>query len=187
MTYTKAAIAYDSGDLTAAASLAREALAEDPVFLPAMVVLGKAAFFSGDTEGAVSALERAERYSPRSGTASLWLARAYRQAGRDSDARLACRRLLTADPDCVAALRLAADIELDDEEAGAAMAFLDRAAEAAGETGLAFADRAALRWASGNVDGAVRDLEAAVATLPCGSSARAAAETLLERIRESRR
>ena len=67
------------------------------------------------------------------------------------------------------------------------MAFLDRAAETAGETGMAFSDRAALRWAAGDSDGAIDDLSAAAAILPSGSAARGAAEDLLSRIREQRK
>jgi len=185
-TYVKAAAAYDSGELDIASTLAREALDRNKRFQPALVLLGKASYFSGNDGTAIAALERAARSSPRAGAAKLWLARAYRSAGRNNDARRACEQVLSADPENIAALRLASIIALDLEDAGSAMAFLDRAAGAAGETGMAFSDRAALRWAAGDGDGAISDLGAAAAVLPAGSAAREAAEDLLSRIRERR-
>ena len=180
--YTRAAGAYDDGNLEGAAEAARLALDAEKTFLPALVLLGKALFFSGDDEAAIKALKRGVEESPRSGEAALWLARAYRAAGRDDDALSTCDLLLSAEPSNIAALRLSADIALGSGDGATALARLDRAIAAAGDAGMAFADRAALRWASGNLEGTVADLGAALAVLPVESVAHKAAAGLLASI-----
>ncbi|OHD22172.1 MAG: hypothetical protein A2Y38_05080 [Spirochaetes bacterium GWB1_59_5] len=187
LSYAKAASAYASGDLKTAAAAARESIGMSNDFLPAVVLLGKVSYFSGDDEAAVTALKRALRLSPRAGEAALWLSRAYRAAGRAVEARRGCELLLSTDPQNIAGLRLAACLALDLNDVAGARAYLNRAVESAGEAGLAFADRAALRWAAGGATGAGADLTAALVTLPEGSAARQATEELLERIAEAGR
>ncbi len=185
LAYARAAGAYASGDFEAAAVGARECLVHTRNFLPAAMLLGKISYFAGDDAKAMTSLEQAVRLSPRSGDASLWLSRTYRAAGMDTEARRACELLLTADPQHIAGLRLAAALALDSDDIATATAYLDRAVESAGEAGLVFADRAALRWAAGDVSGAQADLASALATLPAGSAARQATGELLSRITEA--
>lgn len=180
--YAKAAGAYASGDLQAAAEAAKDSLGLRRNFLPAAVLLGKVNYFSGDDEAAIRILERAVRVSPRAGEATLWLSRTFRAAGKAAEAKKACELLLAADSQNIAALRLAACLALDVDEIAIAVAYLERAVESAGEAGLVFTDRAALRWAAGDAPGARSDLEAARAILPRGGAAWQAADALLSRM-----
>jgi len=184
--YARAAAAYASGDLEAATEAARESLGPARDFLPAAIVLGKASYFAGDDEEALASLKRALHLTPRAGEAALWLARAYRGAGLETEARQTCELLVSSDPQNIAGLRLAACLALDRNDIPAAAAYLDRAVESAGEAGLVFADRAALRWAAGDAPGAEADLAAALVTLPRSSGAWQATEELLARITGAR-
>jgi tetratricopeptide (TPR) repeat protein len=185
--YARAASAYEAGYLTKAVALAKEAVAADRRLPAPLVLIGKASFFMDEDAAAIRALERAVRLTPRGGEAALWLARAYRAAGRSDDAKRTCELAIASDPSSIAALRLSAMLALDEGEAGAAYAFLERAVEAASEAGLAYTDRAALRWAAGDRDGALQDLEAAAVSLPPGSAASGAATALRERVAGSPR
>jgi len=185
--YAKAASAYDAGDLGSTIVSAADSLREDGAFYPALLLYGKASYLLGDDEAAISNLALAVSASPRSGEAALWLARAYRANGDGAAAKRSCELVLSCYPSDAAALRLASRIALDDDDAGLATAFLDRAVEAAGEVGMAFLDRAAIRWAAGDRDGAIADLDAATSTLPVGSASSAAAESLRDSVRAARR
>ncbi len=111
--YAQAAAAYASGDLETAALAARKTSGMDNDFLPAAILLGKVSYFAGDNEEAMEAFERAVYLSPRTGQATLWLARTYRAAGKSAEARKTCELLLSADPQHLAGLRLAACLALD--------------------------------------------------------------------------
>ncbi len=182
--YAKAAAAYDAGRVEEAAGLAEASLGSDASLYPASVLLGKAHFLAGNDERAIGALRRALRRQPEGGEAGLWLARAHRSKGEAEAARLAVEGVLALDPSSIAGLRLAASLAYEAGDLAASWAFAERAVEASAEAGLAFADRAALRWAAGDTEGAASDLDAAVLTLPAGSSAKASALALRERMRE---
>lgn len=187
LAYARALGAYANGDFETAAIGARESLGHDRNFYPATMLLGKISYFNGDDETAIHVLEHAVSLLPKSGEASLWLSRTYRAAGMATEARRTCELLLSADPQHIAGLRLAATLSLDSDDIAAATAYLDRAVESAGEAGLVFADRAALRWAAGDISGAKSDLAKALVTLPQESAARQATEQLLSRISEARK
>jgi len=173
--YAAAATAWDSGDFSTALSLASSCLALDHRFLPALMIRGKSLFLLGDDEQAIAVLSSAIVETPRAGQAALWLARAYRAKGDAARAEHTCQLALQADPANIEVLRLASMIALDADDSQASLAYLDRSIEAAAEAGMAFVDRATLRWAAGDRLGASTDLEAALAILPPGSSASAAA------------
>jgi len=183
--YILAAGSYDAGNISLAKDLAEKILAVDPAFIPALVLAGKTAFFLGDDDASIRHFEDALRLIPRAGEPALWLARSYRASGRMEDAKDMTRKLLSSDPDCIPALRLSASISLEMEDTVTALAFLDKALEAAMECGLAFVDRAAIRWAGGNASGAIADLEAALTILPVDSEASLAAQDVIERIKVS--
>ena len=185
--YIEAAAAYDAGKLESSLASAKKTLAMDTAFLPALVLVGKASYFLDDDTAAIAALERGVKLSPRSGEAALWLSRAYRAIGRIEDATRTCEILLSSDPANMAALRLAADLALDAGNTAEAYGFLDRAIAAAAEAGLAFADRAALRWASGDREGTFDDLAAAIAVLPRDTVAYKAALELRKSIADRSR
>jgi tetratricopeptide (TPR) repeat protein len=187
LSYARAVAAYTSGDLESAALAASESLGPRRNFLPAAILLGKVSYFAGDDKTAIASLEHAVDLSPRAGEAALWLARTYRGAGMATEAVHACELLLSTDPQNIAGLRLAACLALDLNNMAAAIAYLDRAVDSAGEIGLVFSDRAALRWAAGNASGAQADLEVALSTLARGSAAWQATEELLLRIAEAGR
>lgn len=180
--YAEAAAAYDSGAYSLARTEAERALSIAPGFLPALALVGKAAYLMGDAEGAVAALERGVRASPRGGEAALWLARAYRAAGEGEAALRTCESLLAASPFDTAALRLASSLALERDRPAEAGAFLDRAVAASAESGLAFLDRACLRWAGGDRIGCASDIRVALSLLPEGSVAYGAARDLLAEI-----
>lgn len=182
-TYAAAALAWDSGDFNAALPLAGSCLAMDHRFLPALMIRGKSLFLLGDDEQAIRTLSQAILETPRAGQAALWLARACRAHGDAARAERTCQLALQADPANIEVLRLASMLALDAGDARAALAYLDRSIEAAAEAGLAFVDRAALRWASGDGLGASTDLDAALAILPPGSSASTAARATASRVR----
>lgn len=183
--YAEAAAAYDRGAFIEARSAAERALSHSSDFLPALALAGKAAYLSGDAEGAAKALARGVRASPRGGEAALWLARAYRAVGKGDEARRACESLLAASPFDTAALRLASSLAMDRDRPAEARAFLDRAVAAAAESGMAFLDRACLRWAGGDRAGCLADLRAALAILPEDSAACRAALGLMVEIEAS--
>ncbi|HUW69891.1 MAG TPA: hypothetical protein VMX33_06625 [bacterium] len=176
--YAAAAMAWDAGDFSAALSLASSCLEIHRHFLPAVMLRGKALFLLGDDTSAIVALSSAISLTPRAGQAALWLARAYRTHGDHAEAERISRLALQSDPASIDMLRLASMIALDAGDSRAAQAFLDRAIEAAAEAGMAFVDRATLRWASGDRIGASADLAAALAILPTTSSASAAARAI---------
>lgn len=180
--YAEAAAAYDRGAFLEARGAAEHALRYAPKFLPALALAGKAAYLCGDAEGAAKALVRGVKASPRGGEAALWLARAYRAAGKADEARRACESLLAAAPFDAAALRLASSLAMDRDKPAEARAFLDRAVAASAESGLAFLDRACLRWAGGDRAGCLADLRTALAVLPEGSAAYRATISLLTEI-----
>jgi len=182
--YAQALERYSAGDMVGAAARAERSLGRSGRFLPALLLLGKASLLSGDEEKAVAALKRALAATPRAGEAAVWLARAYRASGLAAEASALCAIAVSADPGSVTALRLMASLASDDERLADAKAYLDRALEASAEVGMAFIDRASIRWASGDRTGALADLDAAVTVLPVGSNAQKAAVSLGQRIRE---
>lgn len=173
--YMEAAAAYEAGDFEAAVAKADKALAADGSLGAAALLAGKASYFNGDEEAAAKYLRKSLSLSPKGGESALWLARAYRASGKNDEARKNCELLLASDSGSVPALRLAATMALDKDDAATALAYLNRAVDASIETGLAFSDRAALRWANGDVPGTLADLDAALAILPKRSSAYKAA------------
>jgi len=181
--YIAAAAAWDAGDFSVALDLANSCINGDYRFLPAVVLRGKALFLLGDDDGAIAALSKAVSLTPRAGQAALWLARAYRSHGEKEAAERVCQLALESDPSNIEMLRFASMLALDGGDTKAAGAFLDRAIEAAAEAGMAFVDRATLRWAGGDRLGASADLEAALALLPDNSRAIGAARAVATRIR----
>lgn len=182
-TYIAAASAWDAGDCSGALELANACVGAYSDFQPAVLLRGKALFLLGDDDAAIATLSKAVSLSPRAGQAALWLARAYRARGDLKEAQRVCDSALQADPSNIAMLRLASMLAIDGGDAGAARAFLDRALDGASEAGMAFVDRASMRWAGGDRLGASADIEAALVLLPTDSGAGGAARVVAERIR----
>lgn len=180
--YVHALGAYHAGQLAIAAAGARQALASDNCFLPALMLLGKTSYFMDDEQTAIMAFKKGLSNTPRAGEAALWLARSYRASGKVEEAQSVCDTILTSDPVDIAALRLAAQLAKDKDDVRSAKAYLDRAIDSSSEAGLSFLDRAALLWAVQDRDSALVDIRAALATLPVGSIAHGAASSLLNEL-----
>lgn len=162
--YARASAAYGEGRFAEAARM----LGGIRSFPPALVLRGKAEYFSGDGKAAEGSLRRALALRPAGAEASLYLARVLREAGKVQEAGALLEAVLGDDPSDIRALRLAAELSRDGGPAGAAeaAAFLDRAVEAASEAALVFLDRARIRWIAGNGKGALEDLKNARTLLP---------------------
>jgi tetratricopeptide (TPR) repeat protein len=156
-------------------------------FFPALVLRGKAEYFSGDSLKAEKTFRRALRLHPAAAEAGLYLARTLREGEKTAEARAVAEALIAGDPQNIRALRLAASLEGDRGPQGraAALAFLDRAAEASSECALVFIDRARLRWIAGKGDEALEDLEKARLLLVPGSPMFRAVEKLESAIKEA--
>jgi tetratricopeptide (TPR) repeat protein len=160
--YGRASAAYAQGSFEEASSM----LEKVRNFLPALVLRSKALYFSGRGDEAEGLLRRALRSSPGSGEAALFLARIFREQGKERQAQELSEIMLRNNPQDIRALRLASDLALERGDAGTAAALLDRAVEASAETALVFVDRAKLRWTNGNGSGALEDLRKAEQLLP---------------------
>jgi tetratricopeptide (TPR) repeat protein len=135
---------------------------------PALVLRGKAEYFSGDLAGAERSLRRALKKRPGAPEAVLYLARTLRERGAAAEASALILSLLSDDPGNSRALRLAAELAREKGPAGEAetLALLDRAAESAAENALVFMDRARCRWIAGRGEDALEDLRRARTLLP---------------------
>jgi predicted Zn-dependent protease len=135
---------------------------------PALVLRGKAEYFSGDPAGAERSLRRALGKRPGAPEAVIYLARILRERGDDAEASKLILSLLSDDPGNPRALRLASELAGGKGPAGEAeaLALLDRAAESAAENALVFMDRARRRWIAGRGEDALEDLRRARVLLP---------------------
>jgi predicted Zn-dependent protease len=135
---------------------------------PALVLMGKAEYFSGDLEGAERSLRRALKKRPGAPEAVIYLARTLREKGAAGEASELILSLLSDDPGNPRALRLAAELAREKGPAGEAeaLALLDRAAESAAENALVFVDQARSRWIAGRGTEALEDLRRARTLLP---------------------
>jgi predicted Zn-dependent protease len=183
--YARSEAAYEEGRFEEPISL----LSGIRSFPPALVLRGKAEYFSGDAKAAEGSFRRALRLRPSSVEASLFLARLLREKDQGEAAEGIIRSLLEDDPVNIRALRLGAEIYREKGPAGegTAAALLDRAVEASAETALVFLDRARLRWIGGNGEGALRDLLSAKSLLPWDTPLFRSIEHLESAIREAQR
>ncbi|MDR2103499.1 MAG: tetratricopeptide repeat protein [Treponema sp.] len=180
--YARASTVYAEGRFAEAAWM----LAGINAFPPALVLKGKAEYFSGDLGGAEKSLRRALALRPGGAEASLYLARIFREQGEIKEAEALVEAVLGDDPSDIRALRLAAELSREEGPAGAphAAAFLDRAAEASAETALVFLDRARIRWIAGDGAGALEDLGKTRMLLPRNTPLVKSVEALESVIRE---
>ncbi|GAB1482969.1 hypothetical protein MASR2M78_17850 [Treponema sp.] len=173
--YARAASYFESGRLAEAVTLSTQLGA----FYPAAVLRAKALALLGKDEDAEKALCASIRLRPSSTEARLWLARVLRSQGSEAArAEKLVENLIADDPSDIRALRLAAELALDSGDLARSRIFLDRAVEAASESGLAFLDRARLRWTAGDREGAQADLASALSLLPPQSAAYRASRSL---------
>ncbi|MDR2029549.1 MAG: tetratricopeptide repeat protein [Treponema sp.] len=183
--YARSEAAYEEGRFEELISL----LSGVRSFTPALVLRGKAEYFSGDSKAAEGTFRRVLSRRPATVEASLYLARLLRERGEIEEAEGIITALLEDDPVNIRALRLGAEMYREKGPAGegTAAALLDRAVEASAETALVFVDRARLRWIGGNGEGALRDLLSAKSLLPWDTPLFRSIENLESAIREARR
>ena len=167
-TFVRASDAYALGRFTEVT----EILQRENKFVPALILRGKAEYFSGDLEKAEKTCRRAIKLRPSSYEASLYLARILRDSGNYAAAQAATESLLADNPQDIRALRLAAELAFDAGRFDETVILLDRAAEFSAESALVLLDRARLRWILGTGDEAARHV-AAYAALEDLSRARA--------------
>ncbi|MFP3089655.1 tetratricopeptide repeat protein [Treponema sp. TIM-1] len=181
--YARSEAAYEEGRFEELISL----LSGVRSFTPALVLRGKAEYFSGDSKAAEGTFRRVLSIRPASVEASLYLARLLREKDEGEAAEGIITALLEDDPVNVRALRLGAEIYRDKGPAGegTAAALLDRAVEASAESALVFVDRARIRWIGGNGEGALRDLLSAKSLLPWDTPLFRSIENLEAVIREA--
>ncbi|GHV69450.1 hypothetical protein AGMMS49928_11850 [Spirochaetia bacterium] len=177
--YTRAAGLYSEGRFSETAVM----LEKSNSFTPALMLRGKAEFFSGNDNSAELLFRKVLKKRPSAAEASLYLARILREQEKPGEANKILEEILGDDPSDIRALRLRAETALDKGPAGnaEALALLDRAAEASSEAALVFLDRARLRWIAGNGQGALEDLQK-VKVLISGSGPLAKAVENLESI-----
>ncbi|GHU02751.1 hypothetical protein FACS1894147_05340 [Spirochaetia bacterium] len=177
--YTRAAGLYSEGRFSETAAI----LEKSGSFTPALMLRGKAEFFSGNDNSAELLFRKVLKKRPAAAEASLYLARILREQEKTGEANKILEEILGDDPSDIRALRLRAEMALDKGLAGnaEALALLDRAAEASSEAALVFLDRARLRWIAGNGLGALEDLQK-VKVLISGSGPLAKAVENLESI-----
>ncbi len=184
--YVSALQAYGKGDVAATLTLANKASSLDPELGPAWSLAGKASFVSGDYSRAAVFFKRALTRNPASIDTRIWLART--RSGPGSKETIERKNLLESvlsdDPGNPYALRMLAQDAAMASDAKGARILLDNAANAASEFGMVFLDRASLRWASGDFQGTLSDLDKALALLPDGSVSAAGAVELRKRILE---
>ncbi|MDR2631040.1 MAG: tetratricopeptide repeat protein [Spirochaetaceae bacterium] len=183
--YARSEAAYGEGRFEELISL----LSGVRSFTPALILRGKAEYFSGDSKAAEGSFRRALSIRPSSVEASLYLARLLREREEPEEAEGIINTLLEDDPANIRALRLGAELYREKGPAGegTAAALLDRAVEASAETALVFVDRARFRWIGGNGEGALQDLRSAKSLLPWDTPLFRSIENLESAIEEAHR
>jgi tetratricopeptide (TPR) repeat protein len=154
-------------------------------FVPALILRGKAEYFTGDLGAAEISFRRARKQNPAAAEPGLYLARILREQGDIAGAAALAESLVGANPLDVRALRLAADLARERGRDDAALAYLDRAAEASAESALVFLDRARARWIGGRGGDALEDLKKAKILLPWDTPLLRSIENLESVIREA--
>ena len=165
--YARAQSVYAEGRFKEAAAMldSRRSLKK---FVPALVLRGKALYFASELDEARSVFTRALKLRPSQTESNVYLARIYREQNDEEAALSIVENLLADDPSNIRALRLAAQLAAGRTGPGeiSASAYLNRAAEAAGETSLVLLDRARLRWREGRGAEALQDLHGAKGLIP---------------------
>jgi len=179
--YARASETYALGHFAETA----EMLGAVKKFPPALVLRGKAEYFSGELDTAEKSFRLAIKYRPSAFEAKLYLARVLREKGELLKAAQVVESLLADYPQDIRSLRLAAELA---EEAGRgeeAAVLTDKAAELSAECAMVLLDRARMRWVAGKGPEALEDLGRALAMLPWNTPLAQSIKNLEARIRET--
>ena len=178
--YTRSHGIYREGRFAETAKL----LSGQNDFVPALLLRGKAEYFCGELKKAESSFKRVLELKKNDAEASLFLARVFRESGRQGEAQKITENSLGNNPMDIRTLRFAAELASERGASGETAALLDRAVEASAESALVFLDRARLKWSRGNGSGALEDLRRARVLLPEDSPVLKAVEKLQSLISE---
>jgi putative PEP-CTERM system TPR-repeat lipoprotein len=158
--YLDAQVAAQRGQSTEARSRVHESLKSAPDFVPALVLAGKIEFDSGAYAFAEQFLRRALALDPRESTARRMLVALYLQSGQPARAMEALQPLVAQPSNDPVVLVLAGETYLANKDVKTATTFLERASEF-GAPGAAVRTRLAqVRFAAGDTDRALKDLQA---------------------------
>ncbi|MCL2043303.1 MAG: tetratricopeptide repeat protein [Treponema sp.] len=160
--YANAHELYSNGQFPEAVAL----LEELNNFTPALMLRGKAQYFSGDYARAEKSLDRVIKLRPGNFDAKLYIARILRERGESEKAQRLTEELLADNPHDVRVLRFAASLAMEQGDPAGALALLDQAAELTADGAMALLERARIRWIAGKGDEALEDLSRARAMLP---------------------
>jgi tetratricopeptide (TPR) repeat protein len=182
--FSAAVSAYQSGDFRLAIGLAEKLEAKRPDFPKVFILRAKAAWFSGDIEGALAAIDKALVADQGDQEAVLWKSRILRAAGRPDEADKTVSEAMGKDPEDFRLLFLKAQLLLDRGETGAAIAFMDRALESGAELALVYLERGRVAYLLGRKDEALEYLETAKALSKGSKEGANAIDDLIKRIGE---
>jgi tetratricopeptide (TPR) repeat protein len=179
--YVRAGETYAAGRFSETA----EILGKEKKFPPSLLLRAKAEYFDGDFENAEKSCRAALRKRRSSYEAKLFMARILREKNDLAKTEKLLESLLADNPQDVRALRLAAEISIEERKFDEASAFLDRAAEFSAESAMVLLDRARLRWRAGRNREALEDLDRAKAMLPWDTPLLRAISNLEKTVKEA--
>ena len=159
--YVRASEAYALGRFVETA----EMLVGVKKFPPALVLRGKAEYFSGELDMAEKSFRLAIKFRPPAFEARLYLARILREKGEMTGASMIVESLLADNPQDIRSLRLAAELAEETGKGEEAAALIDKAAELSAECAMVLLERARMRWVAGKGHEALEDLGRARAML----------------------
>ena len=163
--YNRALLLFDEGRYDEAAKIAEQLQA----VYPAQLLRGKALYFNGAYNEAEKCLKNSLRLRPSSVEGRLYLAYTQRALGKEAEAQKLAEDILADDPDNIRAYRILLEATQNDRNKAA---LLNQALEAAQETAFLFVERARYRWISGDGNGALQDISAALILIPADSMLR---------------
>ena len=154
-------------------------------FPPALILRGKALYFTGELDDAEKSCRQALKHRPGAFEAQLYLARILREKGEELQAGKIIKNLMTDNPNDARLLRFAANMALERGNVAEASVFLDRAAQLSSDGAMVLLDRARLHWIAGNGEQALEDLGRAKAMLPWDTPVKTSIKSLEKRITEA--
>ncbi|MCL2065916.1 MAG: tetratricopeptide repeat protein [Treponema sp.] len=154
-------------------------------FPPALVLKGKAEYFSGRLDDAEKSFRLAVKKRPSAFEARLYLARVIREKGDLAAAMKITESLLADYPQDIRTLYLAAELADEMGNGAEALLLMDRAAEFSADCAMILLGRARMRWVLGRGADALEDLSRARAMLPWNTPLANSIINLETRIREA--
>ncbi len=164
--YAMARDAYGRGDLEEAGTILRDVLRSARGFHQAELLLGKVAFFSGDTAEAERRFRALAGRAAFSNEAAIWLVRTQVEQGRSEEAERLLEDLLSRDGGDPRLLHLMGTIRRDRDDLEGALAFFERAAAFREELARSELELARIHHIYGQEEQALREVDRTLALLP---------------------